>query len=61
LAGHGDVPVDPTTSEALARPAPRPAYSTLDTTKYERLTGRAIRDFRDPLAEYLAMRARPEA
>ena len=61
LAGCSDVAVDPTTSEALARPARRPAYSVLDTGKYERLTGRPIRHFRDPLAEYLARRARPEA
>ncbi|HEY1249603.1 MAG TPA: dTDP-4-dehydrorhamnose reductase [Thermoanaerobaculia bacterium] len=61
LAGRGEVPVDPITSEALARPAVRPAYSTLDTGKYERLTGRAVRHFRDPLAEYIARRANPEA
>jgi dTDP-4-dehydrorhamnose reductase len=61
LAGRTDVAVDPTTAEALARPARRPAYSVLDTGKYERLTGRPIRHFRDPLAEYLARRARPEA
>ncbi len=61
LSGHGGVPVDATTSAALARPAVRPPYSTLDTGKYERLTGRPLRHFRDPLAEYLARRARPEA
>lgn len=61
LAGRTDVGVDPITAEALARPAPRPAYSVLDTRKYEGLTGRPIRHFRDPLAEYLARRARPEA
>ena len=61
LAGRFDVAVDPTTSEELARPARRPAYSVLDTGKFERLTGRRIRHFRDPLAEYLARRARPEA
>jgi len=61
LAGRGDVPVDPATSASLARPARRPPYSVLDTGKYERLTGRPIRAFRDPLAEYLARRARPEA
>lgn len=60
VAGHS-VPVDATTSAALARPAVRPPYSTLDTGKYERLTGRSVRHFRDPLAEYLAHRARPEA
>jgi dTDP-4-dehydrorhamnose reductase len=61
LAGRSDIAVDPTTAEALARPAKRPAYSVLDTTRYERLAGRPIRHFRDPLAEYLARRARPEA
>ena len=60
-SGLRDVEVDPTTSEALARPARRPAYSVLDTAKYERVTGRPIRSFREPLAEYLARRARPEA
>jgi dTDP-4-dehydrorhamnose reductase len=61
LSGRSDVPVDPVTSAQIARPAPRPAYSVLDTGKYERLTGRSIRNFRDPLAEYIARRARPEA
>ncbi len=61
LAGRSDVAVEPTTAEALGRPARRPAYSVLDSGKYERLTGRPIRHFRDPLAEYLARRARPEA
>ena len=60
-AGHRDVAVDPTTSDALARPARRPAYSVLDTGKYERWTGRPIRRFQEPLAEYLARRGRPEA
>ncbi len=60
-AGSRDVEIEATTSEALARPARRPPYSVLDTGKYERLTGRPIRSFREPLAEYLARRARPEA
>lgn len=61
LSGRPDVPVEAVTSAQIARPAPRPAYSVLDTGKYERLTGRSIRNFRDPLAEYVARRARPEA
>jgi dTDP-4-dehydrorhamnose reductase len=60
-AGHREVEVDSTTAAVLARPAPRPAYSVLDTGKYERWTGRSIRPFQQPLAEYLALRGRPEA
>jgi dTDP-4-dehydrorhamnose reductase len=61
LAGRRDVTVSPTTSEALGRPAMRPAYSVLDTSKYEALTGRPIRHFQEPLVEYVARRARPDA
>lgn len=61
LAGRDDVHVRPTTSTLLARPARRPAYSVLDTSKYEASTGRPIRHFREPLVEYVASRARPEA
>ena len=60
-AGLRDVEVDATTAAALGRPARRPAYSVLDTGKYERVTGRPIRSFREPLAEYIDRRARPEA
>lgn len=61
LAGRADVRVVPTTSAALARPAVRPAYSVLDTSKYEGRVAQPIRDFREPLVEYLAGRLRPEA
>lgn len=59
LSGRSDVPVTPIRSASLRRPAPRPAYSVLDTAKYERTTGQPIRDFREPLAEYLHKRAHP--
>jgi len=56
LSGHSDVEVAPITSEELNRPARRPAYSVLSTEKYEKLTGKEPRDFREPLAEYLERR-----
>jgi dTDP-4-dehydrorhamnose reductase len=55
-AGFGSVDVLPISSDDLARPAVRPAYSVLSTKKYEALTGRVPRDFREPLSEYLARR-----
>jgi len=61
LAGRERIPIDAISSEELNRPAPRPAYSVLDTGKYERFTGFRIRHFREPLADYIARRARPEA
>ena len=59
LSGHGDVALRPTTSGELARPARRPAFSVLATEKYEKVTGREIRHYREPLIEYLAVRAEP--
>jgi dTDP-4-dehydrorhamnose reductase len=61
FSGYADVEVEPIDSVSLGRPAKRPAYSVLDTSRYETLTGRTIRHFTSPLAEYLARRKRPEA
>jgi dTDP-4-dehydrorhamnose reductase len=61
LTGRGHVEVRPLESATLARPAARPAYSVLDTTRYEKRTGAPIRTWREALVEYLAARARPEA
>ncbi len=61
LSGFPEVEVAPIDSATLGRPARRPAYSVLDTGKYERVTGRPIRHFREPLAEYLAAREIPGA
>jgi dTDP-4-dehydrorhamnose reductase len=46
--------VEPATSEQMARPAPRPAWSALETERDDVL---AMPDWRDGLAGYLAARA----
>jgi dTDP-4-dehydrorhamnose reductase len=61
LSERGDVEVKPTDSETLGRPARRPPYSVLDISRYERVTGRPVRHYREALVEYLARRALPEA
>jgi dTDP-4-dehydrorhamnose reductase len=61
FSGHADVEVQPIDSMSLGRPARRPAYSVLDTSRYETLTGRRIRHFGEPLKEYLSQRSHPEA
>jgi dTDP-4-dehydrorhamnose reductase len=61
LAGHTGTRVVPIASASLDRPAKRPAYSSLDTTRFEKKTGLPIRTWRDALADYLLLRARPEA
>ena len=53
LAGL-DVPVEPITTAEFAAPAPRPAYSVLDTTAYHRLGGPAMPDWKEALGEYFA-------
>ncbi len=61
LSEHGNVGIEPIDSATLGRPARRPAYSVLDISKYEKVTGQPIRHYREALVEYLARRARPEA
>jgi dTDP-4-dehydrorhamnose reductase len=48
-----DTPVEPVTSADFVRPAPRPAYSVLDTTSTEAAIGRPLRSWEDALREYL--------
>jgi dTDP-4-dehydrorhamnose reductase len=47
-----DVPVEPITTADFAAPAPRPAYSVLDTTAYHRLGGPPMPDWKEALGEY---------
>jgi dTDP-4-dehydrorhamnose reductase len=57
LAGFGHVVVHPCASADFPRPARRPAYSVLDTGRYERTAGEKPRPFADALAEYVGNRA----
>ncbi len=59
LAGLA-VPVEPITTADFAAPAPRPAYSVLDTTAYHRLGGPPMPDWKEALREYFAELRRVE-
>jgi dTDP-4-dehydrorhamnose reductase len=49
-------PVQPMTTAQYGAPAPRPAYSVLDTAAYHRLDGPPMPDWKTALAEYFAER-----
>jgi len=55
IADHlgADIEILPVTTEEFPRPAPRPAYSVLDTTRLKTLLGRPMPHWRDALARYL--------
>ena len=48
-----NVSITPTSSTELTRPARRPAYSVLDTARFEALTNREVEKWRPGLDEYL--------
>jgi dTDP-4-dehydrorhamnose reductase len=52
LAGRARL--EPTSTEALGRPAPRPARALLDCGRFEALTGRRMRPWHEALGEFLA-------
>jgi dTDP-4-dehydrorhamnose reductase len=56
IARQLGVPVEivPVTTEELPRPAPRPAYSVLDTSLLSALIGRRMIPWQDALSRYLA-------
>ena len=53
IAGNTKVRVTPVTTEQLARPAPRPAYSPLDTRLLRLASGWSPKPWEEALAEYL--------
>jgi len=50
----GTAAVEPITTAEFPRPAPRPAYSVLDVTRFEAIAGRRVEPWQDGLAEMLA-------
>lgn len=60
-AGLGEVSIEPITSDALAQPARRPAYSALDTGRYRFLTGETPRRWEETLRDYLSLVGSVEA
>lgn len=52
-----NVTVVPISTAELGRPAPRPAYSVLDGTRFAALTGAPLRPWQEAVVSYLAVRA----
>jgi len=52
LAGFS-LPVHPISTAEFGAPAPRPAYSVLDTSAYHRLAGPAMEHWKEALREYI--------
>ncbi|HRZ87445.1 MAG TPA: dTDP-4-dehydrorhamnose reductase [bacterium] len=52
-AGIKDVKIMPITTAESNRPAPRPAYSVLDCSKYQETTSHQMRSWRDALRDFL--------
>lgn len=53
LAGV-ETPIDPCTTAEFPRPAPRPAYSAMDSSKLALLRGGTLADWRQALEDFLA-------
>jgi dTDP-4-dehydrorhamnose reductase len=56
MAGLTDVEIEEINTEELGRPAPRPLYSVLDNSRFERSTGMKLRCWENALQEYLSKR-----
>jgi len=55
-AGLDRVKVVPISTEQLGRPAPRPAYSVLDNSRFRRLMGASLRNWEEALQDYFSVR-----
>jgi dTDP-4-dehydrorhamnose reductase len=55
LAGLAHVKITPCTTADFPRPARRPAFSALDSSKLARLRGRTLAPWREALAAWIAM------
>ncbi len=53
------VKVNPCTTEEFPRPAPRPAYSALDSSKLAQVRGRTLKPWKEALEDFLKQEARP--
>lgn len=54
LPAEKNIEVVPVTSAEFKRPAPRPAYSVMDTARYTEITGTPPRLWREGLRDYIA-------
>lgn len=55
-AGVSNVRVEPTSTKDLGRPAPRPPYSVLDTSRFAGIVGAPLRSWEEALDDYLVHR-----
>ena len=57
MAGVKNVLIRPISTEQLGRPAPRPAHSVLDNSKYIKLVGSPLPTWENALTRYMDVRA----
>ena len=58
--GIHSIKVHPISTDDLRRPAKRPAFSILDTSRYEQVTGKKMRPWKEGLRDYFQFRGEGE-